>query len=169
MQATAYKLEIKFDTGDSANGGACDWVSGLLSEAGMWSDEHPLLDWAYDQCGGESVGPHEYEPGKWEATVWVLPYMGLTAEHLMLWVNRAFNLVGARIVESKEIDVPHPYREEDFLPEVFAVPIHTLDWVDRHSVNCIKCHELVDERECVPGPGGEGDICVKCQLEPEEI
>jgi len=36
-------------------------------------------------------------------------------------------------------------------------------WVDRHSVNCIKCSELVDERDCIPGPGGEGDICRKCQ------
>ena len=36
-------------------------------------------------------------------------------------------------------------------------------WVDAHSVNCAKCGELVDERECVPGPDGVGDICPKCQ------
>jgi len=36
-------------------------------------------------------------------------------------------------------------------------------WYDRHSVNCAVCGELVDERECVPGPGGEGDVCPKCQ------
>ena len=37
------------------------------------------------------------------------------------------------------------------------------EWVDSHSVNCIKCNALVDERDCIPGPNGEGDICPKCQ------
>lgn len=35
--------------------------------------------------------------------------------------------------------------------------------IDSHSVNCFICHELVDERECVPGPDGEGEICPRCQ------
>ena len=35
-------------------------------------------------------------------------------------------------------------------------------WIDRHSVNCMKCQALVDERDCLPGPGGVGDICLKC-------
>ena len=37
------------------------------------------------------------------------------------------------------------------------------DWVDKHSVNCFMCGELVDERECLSGMGNEGDICPKCQ------
>lgn len=36
-------------------------------------------------------------------------------------------------------------------------------WIDAHSVNCIECGALVDERECVTGPDGEGDVCYKCQ------
>ena len=36
-------------------------------------------------------------------------------------------------------------------------------WIDRHSINCIECGSLVDERECLPGNGGEGDICPSCQ------
>ena len=36
-------------------------------------------------------------------------------------------------------------------------------WIDRHSVNCFVCGELVDERDCIPGPEGEGDICPECQ------
>ena len=35
--------------------------------------------------------------------------------------------------------------------------------IDRHSVNCFECGELVDERECIPGVDGEGDICEVCQ------
>jgi hypothetical protein len=41
------------------------------------------------------------------------------------------------------------------------------DWIERHSVNCIKCGALVDERECIEGPGGEGSICPVCQ--PKEV
>ena len=37
------------------------------------------------------------------------------------------------------------------------------DWYDRHSVNCSTCNALVDERNCIPGPNGEGDIGPKCQ------
>jgi len=36
-------------------------------------------------------------------------------------------------------------------------------WIDRHSVDCRVCGELVDERECINGPGGEGSVCPKCQ------
>jgi hypothetical protein len=36
------------------------------------------------------------------------------------------------------------------------------DWVKRHSVNCISCSTLVDERNCQPGLNGEGDICPAC-------
>lgn len=36
------------------------------------------------------------------------------------------------------------------------------DWVDKHSVNCMICSKLVDERNCTPGPNGEGDICPAC-------
>ena len=37
-------------------------------------------------------------------------------------------------------------------------------WIDAHSVNCFRCGLLADERECMPGPGGEGEICPACQL-----
>ena len=43
------------------------------------------------------------------------------------------------------------------------------DWVDKHSVNCYYCGELVDERNCVPNTaehGGNddgGSICPECQ------
>ena len=43
-----------------------------------------------------------------------------------------------------------------------------MDWIDRHSVNCFVCNDLVDERDCIPGKGGEGDICPKCQKEHPE-
>lgn len=41
-------------------------------------------------------------------------------------------------------------------------------WVDRHSVDCIRCGALVDERDTVPNTpeyGGDdtgGDICREC-------
>lgn len=37
--------------------------------------------------------------------------------------------------------------------------------IDRHSVNCFGCNALVDERECMPGVDGEGDICPTCYCE----
>lgn len=36
-------------------------------------------------------------------------------------------------------------------------------WIDKHSINCIKCGELVDERNCIHAEDGEGEICPKCQ------
>lgn len=32
----------------------------------------------------------------------------------------------------------------------------------RHSINCIRCGELADERECIRAKDGEGEICPKC-------
>ena len=41
-----------------------------------------------------------------------------------------------------------------------------MNWVDRHSVNCYFCGELVDERDCVNADdyndGDGGSICPKC-------
>ena len=41
------------------------------------------------------------------------------------------------------------------------------DWIDKHSVNCYFCGELVDERDCMPADSYNdndgGDICPKCQ------
>lgn len=37
-----------------------------------------------------------------------------------------------------------------------------LRWVDAHSVNCIYCDTLFDERVGVPGPGHVGDVCPDC-------
>jgi len=40
------------------------------------------------------------------------------------------------------------------------------DWIDRHSVNCYFCNELVDERLCMPADAFNGhdggDICPDC-------
>jgi hypothetical protein len=36
-------------------------------------------------------------------------------------------------------------------------------WVDRHSVNCVVCGTLFDEREGIIGKGGEGTVCPVCQ------
>ena len=36
-------------------------------------------------------------------------------------------------------------------------------WIESHSVNCLNCGLLVDERDCVEGPDGEGSICQRCQ------
>ena len=36
-------------------------------------------------------------------------------------------------------------------------------WIDKHSINCIACGKLVDERDCVPAKDGEGEVCLKCQ------
>jgi hypothetical protein len=37
-----------------------------------------------------------------------------------------------------------------------------LPWIERHSVTCIACGDLVDERECFEGQDGEGSVCPKC-------
>jgi hypothetical protein len=41
-------------------------------------------------------------------------------------------------------------------------------WIDAHSVNCINCGALVDERVCITGFNGEGDVCPKCQEEERQ-
>jgi len=48
-----------------------------------------------------------------------------------------------------------------------------MNWIDRHSVNCYKCGDLVDERDCVPnikehgGNDDGGEICLRCQRRVE--
>ena len=44
-------------------------------------------------------------------------------------------------------------------------------WIDSHSVNCIKCGDLVDERDCIHNPDEDeaGDICPRCYIEKEEV
>jgi len=45
------------------------------------------------------------------------------------------------------------------------------DWIDKHSVNCYFCNELVDERDCCPADlyndDDGGEICLKCIMEKE--
>lgn len=36
------------------------------------------------------------------------------------------------------------------------------NWIEKHSINCIKCDKLVDERDCTPSKDGEGEICNEC-------
>lgn len=36
-------------------------------------------------------------------------------------------------------------------------------WVEKHSVNCIKCGKMFDERDGVTPPDGEGTLCPACQ------
>jgi formylmethanofuran dehydrogenase subunit E len=38
----------------------------------------------------------------------------------------------------------------------------TEEWIEKHSVNCRICGELVDERDCVTPDDGFGDICPNC-------
>lgn len=35
-------------------------------------------------------------------------------------------------------------------------------WIESHSVNCIKCSVLFDEREGITPDDGEGTICPAC-------
>ena len=50
-----------------------------------------------------------------------------------------------------------------------------MNWIEKHSINCYFCGELVDERECVPntkeygGNNDGGEICPKCQKERKEM
>ena len=41
-----------------------------------------------------------------------------------------------------------------------------MNWIDKHSINCYFCGELVDERECYPADklnnNDGGDACVDC-------
>ena len=41
-------------------------------------------------------------------------------------------------------------------------------WIERPSVNCYYCNDLVDERNCVPADNYNnndgGDICLACQI-----
>ena len=39
------------------------------------------------------------------------------------------------------------------------------DWVDRHSINCVCCGRLVDERFAFRIPSDEGMICATCKFE----
>ena len=38
----------------------------------------------------------------------------------------------------------------------------TPSWIDKHSVNCIKCGILFDEREGITPLDGEGTLCPNC-------
>jgi len=40
-------------------------------------------------------------------------------------------------------------------------------WIDKHSINCIVCNALVDERDCVPY--GEGQVCPDCESKNPDI
>ena len=46
------------------------------------------------------------------------------------------------------------------------------NWIDKHSVNCYFCGNLVDERECQPADdynnNDGGDICPECLKAKEE-
>ncbi len=35
-------------------------------------------------------------------------------------------------------------------------------WIEKHSINCFECERLVDERDCLPNPKGEGAFCPEC-------
>ena len=40
-------------------------------------------------------------------------------------------------------------------------------WIDSHSVNCINCNVLFDEREGITPDSGEGTLCLVCANELE--
>jgi len=44
------------DEGDFGEAGACDWISGLLSE---YASEHGLIDWSYLKVHGVFLSPRE--------------------------------------------------------------------------------------------------------------
>lgn len=47
------------------------------------------------------------------------------------------------------------------------------NWIDKHSVNCYFCGELVDERDCMPADewnrNDGGSICSKCQRKVPKV
>lgn len=163
MKCAYVKYRITFK---DAVGDGCDWMSGLLTEQGMYSPFPLLLDWSYDHCGGEVVQPDEVEEGVWGADVWLLLLPGKTLDAVNRLLQDGVGVVKVEMtVPPTEIEIEEydQYEEGSFLAQVDDSRDTVPGWVDRHSVNCAKCAELVDERTCVPGPGGEGDICPKCQ------
>ncbi len=46
-----------------------------------------------------------------------------------------------------------------------------MNWIEKHSVNCYFCNELVDERDCYPADdfndNDGGDICLDCLRKKE--
>jgi hypothetical protein len=110
-----FKAELLFKA--CSEGDACDYVSVILSERG-WA-EGCLLDWSYDNCGGEYVGPSDNGDGTYKATVWLLPKSEF--EHLLsTWLLLPPHILKVEIVETKDIEVPvATYDEGDFLYELF--------------------------------------------------
>jgi len=53
------------------------------------------------------------------------------------------------------------------LDELTSLPDPT--WIDRHSVNCIQCGVMFDEREGVTPEDGEGTLCLTCLPDPEDF
>lgn len=43
------------------------------------------------------------------------------------------------------------------------------DWRDKHSVNCIRCGDLFDERDGYTPDDGEGTLCESCHKELEVL
>ena len=55
-------------------------------------------------------------------------------------------------------DYDHPEAEEEKQPM----------WIDSHSVNCIKCSKLFDERNGLTPEDNEGTICPECMGKENE-
>lgn len=47
--------------------------------------------------------------------------------------------------------------------------MNTYHWIDGHSVNCIACGKLFDEREGITPDDGEGTLCYECATKLEEV
>jgi len=69
--------------------------------------------------------------------------------------QRVLELYGMSNAEDGNFDISPlfvlEYEEED-----------APSWVDRHSVNCIRCNVLFDERKGITPEDGEGTLCPEC-------
>ncbi len=114
------------------------WLHGLLTDQGMYGKKPLLLDWSYDHCGGEFIEPSKIDENTLQVEVWLVYLPDVTDEQVKTLLNSGQGIVSVELVESSVVELAEPYSEGDFLghlPPSDDIP----SWVERHSVNCIKC------------------------------
>ena len=82
--------------------------------------------------------------------------------------NVSYNTDDYTVEDIKNILIKHTldYFFEISIEEVETYKIEENNtWIDKHSVNCIRCGVLFDEREGITPDNGEGTLCPQCVKE----
>jgi len=97
MRVQCDKYRLTFKATDDGSEHLCSVLNDLLVAK-------LLMDWCYDTCGGEDIGPYEVGEGEFTVDVWLL---GLRCG------------VSGECLESRAVEVVEPYVDCSFLEALF--------------------------------------------------